>query len=33
MSEECSKYAKLLEREDKEFRGALQEEVSTLFFL
>ena len=31
MSEEWSKYAKILEREDKEFRKAMQEELSTLF--
>ena len=28
MSEEWSKYAKILEREDKEFKRAMQEEVS-----
>ena len=31
MSEEWSRYAKILEREDREFRRAMQEEVSTLF--
>ena len=31
MSEEWSKYAKILEREDKEFRRAMEAEVSTLF--
>ena len=33
MSEEWSKYVKILEREDKEFQRALEEEVGTLFFL
>ena len=31
MSEECSKYAKILEREDREFKRVMWEEVSTLF--
>ena len=34
MSEEWSKYAKILEREDKKFKRAMQEEVSitSVFF-
>ena len=31
MAGEGSKYAAILEREDKEFRKAMEEEVSTLF--
>ena len=31
MSEEWSKYKRILDREDKEFRRAMEEEVSTLF--
>ena len=30
MSEEWSKYKKILDREDEEFRKAMEEEVSTL---
>ena len=30
MSEEWSKYKRILDREDKEFRRAMEEEVSTL---
>ena len=33
MSKEWSKYAKILEREDGEFKRAMQEEVSTFIFL
>ena len=31
MSKEWSKYANILEREDREFKRVMQEEVSTLF--
>ena len=31
MVDEWSKYANILEREDKEFRRVMEEEVSTLF--
>ena len=31
MADDWSKYAVILEREDKEFRRAMEEEVSTLF--
>ena len=31
MSKEWNKYAKILESKDREFRRAMQEEVSTLF--
>ena len=31
MADEWNKYAAILEREDKEFRRAMEEEVSTVF--
>ena len=31
MSEEWSKYKRILDREDEEFRRAMEEEVSTVF--